>query len=788
VAAASTVVFGAEPAMQPVTPVPPSATSAVGERGPAASLSVPPAGRLHVLMINGGRDAANNFQSHLLHVKDLLALLRRAGIAADHIAIFSADGADPAADLAVRESDSITDLWRLDGTNVSVRAPVLYINSEVPGAELHPATKEALGRWFDEAKTRVQPGDTLLLYVTDHGTKNTADLTNNDITLWGKQESLSVRELHALIERLDPGVRVVALMSQCYSGSFASLVGAHANGDLPSGAVCGYFSSTPERRAYGCYPENRGRDNVGHSFHFIQALAATGNFPEAHTRVLVNDAEPDVPLTTSDVYVHTLLGRAAEAGGASFTELVDALLAEAWNDKGVWEPEIRLLDRIGTAYGCFSPRSLAELDAHAKQLPDISNQFQTVSNAWKGTLGDANQANVNRFLGAHPRWKVRLKPAAVDKLGTPARRTLQANLLAALTAFTEKDRGTAARLQVLHEKSEAAAASTYRMEVRLAVILRLRTILTDIAGQVYIATRATPAERAAYEALKQCEALGLLAVPAREATLAAVDPFPPFDEDVQRAQAALPAWMGIQFREVPVERRKRSRLKDGAAAVMTVYPNTPAAAAGLQVGDIVTGPPHQPFTHRGEIREWTMLTSAGTSHPLDVLRDNRRLQVSLTPEPYPLKWPELPGPPKLSSTAPPLTKLAAYRGTLPPSLADGTPHLLFFWATWCAPCKASLPEVLAFEQERNTPVIAITDEAPAHLDTFFKVTTSGFPQTVAVDELRTGFVAYGVSGTPTFVLVDGNGIVRSYSTGYAPAQGLGIDGWTWSGRAAAAAK
>src|SRR6185295_7888197 len=115
--------------------------------------------------------------------------------------------------------------------------------------------------------------------------------------------------------------------------------------------------------AYGCYPENRGRDNVGHSFHFIQALEATGNFPEAHARVLVSDASPDVPLTTSDEYLHRLLGHAATERNISFIEMVDELLNEAWRNKGAWEPEIRLLDRIGAAYGCFSPRSLAELEA-----------------------------------------------------------------------------------------------------------------------------------------------------------------------------------------------------------------------------------------------------------------------------------------------------------------------------------------------------------------------------------------------------------------------------------------
>jgi hypothetical protein len=39
-----------------------------------------------------------------------------------------------------------------------------------------------------------------------------------------------------------------------------------------------------------------------------------------------------------------------------------------------------------------------------------------------------------------------------------------------------------------------------------------------------------------------------------------------------------------------------------------------------------------------------------------------------------------------------------------------------------------------------------------------------------------------VSGTPTFVLVDGEGVIRSYSVGYSAAKSLGIDGWTWSGK------
>ena len=81
-------------------------------------------------------------------------------------------------------------------------------------------------------------------------------------------------------------------------------------------------------------------------------------------------------------------------------------------------------------------------------------------------------------------------------------------------------------------------------------------------------------------------------------------------------------------------------------------------------------------------------------------------------------------------------------------------------------------------------MIAITDEPADQLTAFFQQRTAPFPQTVAIDEVRRTFLTYGLSGTPTFVLVDGQGIVQSYATGYTPQKDLGIDGWTWRDRPA----
>src|SRR5262249_51179753 len=161
----------------------------------------------------------------LHHIRRAYEVLRVDGVPPENITVFSADGADPAPDLATRAADDVPGLWLLPGwAQGALRAPITYVDSTLEGVTLQAAKKDALTAWFAAAKTRLRPGDTLLFYVTDHGERNAQDEHDNTISLWG--ESLSVTELRALIAGLDPGVRVVMLMSQCFSGSFANVVNA----------------------------------------------------------------------------------------------------------------------------------------------------------------------------------------------------------------------------------------------------------------------------------------------------------------------------------------------------------------------------------------------------------------------------------------------------------------------------------------------------------------------------------------------------------------------------------
>lgn len=163
---------------------------------------------------------------------------------------------------------------------------------------------------------------------------------------------------------------------------------------------------------------------------------------------------------------------------------------------------------------------------------------------------------------------------------------------------------------------------------------------------------------------------------------------------------------------------------------------------------------------------------------LVALREGKKLEVTLKPGPYPLALPKLPGPPKVGSEAPPL-KVELFHGQT--KLSSAKPRLLFFWATWCSICHSAVPELMAYGAAKGVEIVAITDEDPEVLRKHFAEWKEPFPTIVAMDPLRTTFQSYGVSGTPTFVLVDEKGIVRHYQTGYSLAKGLTIDGWKWEG-------
>jgi thiol-disulfide isomerase/thioredoxin len=457
---------------------------------------------LFVLAINGGGSPGQNFKSHLLHLQGMVDLLRSAGVADDRITVLSGDGADPAPDLVERAADLGPDEWRLVGTDLEepLSHAAFLGNSAVTGAHLFPATRGALSIWLMTVGQQLRAGDTLLLYVTDHGTAGT-DPDGNRIVLWGPDAWLSVRQLRDSLETLDPGVRVVALMSQCYSGGFAKLASLGGSGE-PTGRFCGFFSTTSQQKAYGCYPETRDNPRVGHSFAFLQALpAAAGRMSVAHELAQEFDDTPDIPLSTSELYLADVLTEAARARKVRLASFVDELLQATWARTPALDLQAQRLDRLSDRFGLPAIRSRADLASTAAVIQEALAQLGPLTVALGKSLGETNRDQLRRFFDLRSDLKIGLDPAGLKTMDLERRVRLGRSLLYDLTTYAGR------RVPSVKVDRDALTRMLFRMRVRTAAIARIQAVLDAIAGERFLA--GLPAQRASLQKLVDCESLEL---------------------------------------------------------------------------------------------------------------------------------------------------------------------------------------------------------------------------------------------------------------------------------------
>ena len=85
------------------------------------------------------------------------------------------------------------------------------------------------------------------------------------------------------------------------------------------------------------------------------------------------------------------------------------------------------------------------------------------------------------------------------------------------------------------------------------------------------------------------------------------------------------------------------------------------------------------------------------------------------------------------------------------------PALLHLWASWCGPCRAELPSLLALQKRGDVDVIAVSvDDHYGDVRKYFK---GDIPSAVVWDKNITLERALGVENIPTTFLVDKRGNV-----------------------------
>ncbi|MCE5287041.1 MAG: TlpA family protein disulfide reductase [Pelosinus sp.] len=107
----------------------------------------------------------------------------------------------------------------------------------------------------------------------------------------------------------------------------------------------------------------------------------------------------------------------------------------------------------------------------------------------------------------------------------------------------------------------------------------------------------------------------------------------------------------------------------------------------------------------------------------------------------------------------------------------GKKVILNFWATWCPPCKAEVPEFEKFYQEQqsdNIEIIAvdITDQEKSKEDVADFIKAYGITYPVVLDEKGTAASTYRISAIPTTYILDAQGIIRQKVTGAMSSQAL----------------
>ncbi|MBS1724855.1 MAG: TlpA family protein disulfide reductase [Armatimonadetes bacterium] len=83
-----------------------------------------------------------------------------------------------------------------------------------------------------------------------------------------------------------------------------------------------------------------------------------------------------------------------------------------------------------------------------------------------------------------------------------------------------------------------------------------------------------------------------------------------------------------------------------------------------------------------------------------------------------------------------------------------------FWATWCGPCRALIPEVNEWNKKYGKDVVfvGVSDEDAATVSKFMKDTPMDYH--VAVDTQKRMSKELGVQGIPHVMIVSPDGIVR----------------------------
>ncbi|MGG3470505.1 redoxin domain-containing protein [Neobacillus pocheonensis] len=99
------------------------------------------------------------------------------------------------------------------------------------------------------------------------------------------------------------------------------------------------------------------------------------------------------------------------------------------------------------------------------------------------------------------------------------------------------------------------------------------------------------------------------------------------------------------------------------------------------------------------------------------------------------------------------------------SSLKGKKVMLNFWATWCPPCKAEMPEMEQFYKEKGKDIVILAVNIDPQLDVQKFIDENKITFTIPLDTEDKVNGAYQVLSIPTTYFIDSNGIIQNKFTG-----------------------